>query len=91
MGILRLPGKTDYWRKSKRIFKTAFNDIMTKDRFNIIWRYLHLKDRQAPLAVPDELIKVRWCFFFFFVFQLKYSITTKKMSEKSNQDNKSLF
>ena len=65
MGILRLPGKTDYWRKSKRMFKTAFNDIMTKDRFNIIWRYLHLNDQQVPLAVPDELIKVRWCGFFF--------------------------
>ena len=58
MGILKLPGNTDYWRKSKRMFKTAFNDIMTNDRFNIIWRYLHLNDRQAPLAVPDKLIKV---------------------------------
>ena len=35
MGILELPGNTDYWRKSKRMFKTAFNDIMTKYRFNI--------------------------------------------------------
>ena len=64
MGILKLPGNTDYWRNSKKMFKTAFNDIMTKDRFNIIWRYLHLNDRHAPLAVPDKLIKVRWCFFF---------------------------
>ena len=74
MGILRLPGKSDYWRKSKRMFKTAFNDIMTRDRFNIIWRYLHLNDRQAPLAVPDKLIKVRW-----FIDYLNEKFTTTYM------------
>ena len=90
MGILKLPGNTDYWRKSKRMFKTAFNDIMTKDRFNIIWRYLHLNDRQAPLAVPDKLIKVWWCGFFF-LFLLKYSIKTKKMRKKVTKTIKVYF
>ena len=61
MGIIRLSYRSDYWRVSKRLFKTNFNEVMTRDRFALIWRYLHLNDRNAaPPAVPDKLGKLRW-------------------------------
>ena len=56
MGVIRLPYRTDYWRVSKRLMKTCFNDIIPRDEFNLIWRYLHLYNRQAPRPdVPNKL------------------------------------
>ena len=60
MGIIKLPCRNDYWRKRRRLFSTSFGEIMARDRFNLIWRYLHLSDntqRQNP--EPDRLFKVR--------------------------------
>lgn len=60
MGILRLPTRNDYWRSSKRMFKTSFGSVMSRDRFNLIWRYLHFADNEAPETnTPDKLQKVR--------------------------------
>ncbi|XP_052236071.1 piggyBac transposable element-derived protein 4-like [Dreissena polymorpha] len=59
MGVLRLPSRNDYWRVKKRMFRTAFNTIMPRDKFNLIWRYLHLTDNVAPPpARPDKLKKI---------------------------------
>ncbi|XP_052261867.1 piggyBac transposable element-derived protein 4-like [Dreissena polymorpha] len=61
MGVLRLPSRNDYWRVKKRMFRTAFNTIMPRDKFNLIWRYLHLTNNDAPPpARPDKLKKIRW-------------------------------
>lgn len=60
MGILRLPARNDYWRQKKRMFCTSFNDIMPRDRFNLIWRYLHLHNNEDRLPRPDKLHKIRW-------------------------------
>ena len=61
MGILQLPCRNDYWRVGKPMFKTSFNSIMPRDRFNFIWRYLHLSNNEAPRPdVPDKLSKVRF-------------------------------
>ncbi|XP_052818115.1 piggyBac transposable element-derived protein 4-like [Mya arenaria] len=59
MGILRLPARNDFWRTSKRMFTTSFNSIMPRDRFNLIWHYLHLTDNQQPQETPDKLRKIR--------------------------------
>ena len=61
MGILRLPHLYDYWRQRKPMFRTAFNNIMPRDRFSQIWRYLHLHNNHAPQPVrPDRLVNLRW-------------------------------
>lgn len=45
MGILRLHARYDYWRQKKRMF-------CTHDRFNLIWRYLHLHNNEERLPRP---------------------------------------
>ena len=60
MGILKVPHRNDYWRCRKFLFRTNFNSVMPRDRFNLIWRYLHLNNNEAPRpACPDKLVKVR--------------------------------
>ena len=49
MDILRLPSRNDYWRVSNWLLKTNFGTVMARDRFNLIWRYLHLANNDAPV------------------------------------------
>ena len=43
------------------MLKTSFGSVMSRDRFSLIWRYLHLQNRQdPPPQTPDRLLKVRW-------------------------------
>jgi hypothetical protein len=45
------------------MFVTSFNKVMSRDRFDLIWRYLHLQDNEAvPVEEesPDKLRKIRW-------------------------------
>ena len=60
MGVLRLPSRNDYWRQTKWFLKTEFGKVMSRDRFNLIWRYLHLTNNAIPAAIGDKLSKVRW-------------------------------
>ena len=60
MGILRLPSRNDYWRVSNWLLKTNFGTTMAPDRFNLIWRYLHLVNNDAPAAEGGKLVKIRW-------------------------------
>ncbi|MEW8548513.1 MAG: transposase, partial [Candidatus Thiodiazotropha sp.] len=61
MGIIKLPHRYDYWRQKRVMFRTAFNNIMPRNKFSQIWRYLHLHDSQAPPPdQPDKLLKIRW-------------------------------
>ena len=65
MGVMRPSSRNDYWRVKKRMFRTSFNKIMSQDRFNLVWRYLHLTDNEAQVPAPenpDRLQKVRWIF-----------------------------
>ena len=59
MGIMKLPSKRDYWRQKRWVFRTSFNQVMPRDRFFLIWRYLHLQDNERPNEV-DKLWKMRW-------------------------------
>ena len=60
MGIITLPARNDYWRQKKKMFQTNFNRVMPRDKFNLIWRYLHLHNNSQPPAVPDKLLKLQW-------------------------------
>ena len=60
MGVLRVPSRNDYWRGSNWLLKTNFGRVMPRDRFNLIWRYLHLANNDAPVARGDKLVKIRW-------------------------------
>ncbi|KAK2182827.1 hypothetical protein NP493_334g00007 [Ridgeia piscesae] len=60
MGILLLTSRNDYWRVSNWLLKTNFGTVMARDRFNLIWRYLHLANNDAPGAEGDKLVKIRW-------------------------------
>ena len=58
MGVLRLPSRNDYWRQSKWLLKTEFGKVMSRDRFSLIWRYLHLTNSDIPAAIGHKLSKV---------------------------------
>ena len=60
MGLLRLPSRHDYWRKKKWLFVTNFSEVMSRDRFDLIWRYLHLQDGDEQPPQRDPLWKMRW-------------------------------
>ena len=40
--------------------KTNFGTAMARDRFNLIWRYLHLANNDTPAAEGGKLVKIRW-------------------------------
>ena len=55
MGIVRLPSKKYYWSKEDSFLAKDFGDLMSKDRFYQIWRYLHLSNNEDPLPEqPDK-------------------------------------
>ncbi|KAL7406584.1 hypothetical protein ABVT39_022659 [Epinephelus coioides] len=61
MGILQLPARRDYWRQKKWLFQTCVPKAMSRDRFAMIWRYLHLQDNLADdVDRSDKLWKLRW-------------------------------
>ena len=37
-GILKLPSRRDYWRQKKWLYQTSVPRVMSRDRFNMIWR-----------------------------------------------------
>ena len=60
MGVMRFLTLQHYWRQKKVLFRTEFGNFMARDRFLLIWRYLHLADKgQVDAANPDKLSKVR--------------------------------
>ncbi|XP_062609309.1 piggyBac transposable element-derived protein 4-like [Saccostrea cucullata] len=54
----RLPDKGDYWMKNKWMFVINFNRVMSKDRFFLIWRYLHVQNNEIQPDTPDNLWKI---------------------------------
>ena len=64
MGIVKLPRFTMYWQKSSCFISTGgIFDVMSKTRFQGIFRFLHLADssQEIPQGEPghDRLYKVR--------------------------------
>ena len=62
MGILRLPQRHHYWRATKWLFTTNFSAVMSRDRFNLLWRYVHLQDNTVPAPAGEKIWKLRWFF-----------------------------
>ena len=64
MGIVRLPKLHDYWRQKEWLFRMlSFAEVMPRDRFMQIYRYLHVSDDTQFVprghANHDPLFKVR--------------------------------
>ena len=55
MGIAKFPEIRDYWKSKGSFHMPWFASIMTRDRFEEIYRYLHLadNDKQAPRDLPN--------------------------------------
>ena len=61
MGITRKPKIADHWKQKFELFRSQVNTIMSRDHFQLIWRYLHLYEHELPqLGQPDKLLKLRW-------------------------------
>ena len=60
MGILKLPRRHHYWRTTKWLYKTNFPSIMSRNRFDLMWRYVHLQDNAVPAPAGEKVWKLRW-------------------------------
>ena len=60
MGILRLPRRHHYWRATKWLFKTNFPSVMSRNKFDFMWRYIHLQDNTVPAPTGEKVWKLRW-------------------------------
>ena len=64
MGIVQLPRLEMYWQTSSQLISTpSISGVMSRDRFQQIYRFLHFADnsQQPPVGTPghDKLFKVR--------------------------------
>ena len=57
-GYTSLPRRRMYWEQTPDVFNCTVSDILTRNRFEEILRYLHLADN-AKLIQGDKLAKVR--------------------------------
>ena len=58
-GIVRKPKLELYW-STRGIFQTLiFSQIMSRNRFQLIQRYLHVNDNNAAGTNKDHLYKIR--------------------------------
>ena len=60
MGFLRLPRRHHYWRTTKWMLTTKFPSVMSRNKFDLMWRYLHLQDNTAPVPAGEKVWKLRW-------------------------------
>ena len=56
MGIVKLPSYLDYWNRTLRYPRIA--DVMPRNRFSELRRYLHFVDNNAPHDNGDKLFKI---------------------------------
>ncbi|KAG1927364.1 piggyBac transposable element-derived protein 4-like [Pimephales promelas] len=75
-GILKLPARRDFWRQTKWLYQTNVPKAMARDRFDMIWRYLHLQDNMDPAVdKTDKLWKIRkWMDLLLVRFQALYEV-----------------
>ena len=63
MGVVRLPGITDYWRRDLPFHQTSIADRISRNRFQELSRFLHFSDNatlpQRGEPGHDRLGKVR--------------------------------
>ncbi|CAM4573597.1 unnamed protein product [Leuciscus chuanchicus] len=75
-GIMQLPARRDFWRQTKWLYQTNVPKAMARDRFDMIWRYLHLQDNMDPAVdKTDKLWKIRqWMDLLLVRFQALYEV-----------------
>ena len=56
MGVVKLPSYLDYWNRTLRYPRIA--DVMPRNRFSELRRYLHFVDNNAPHDNGDKLFKI---------------------------------
>ena len=63
MGIVKSPQLDLYWSTKHPLIRIGFSEVMSRVRFEQIWRYFHLcnEDHVVPRGQPgyDKLFKVR--------------------------------
>ena len=81
MGIVNMPNIQSYWNTSWPFASNNFNEIMSRDRFLLYLKFLHLanNDRMIPLhqVGHDKLFKVRY-----FLSQLMESYQSSNRMER---------
>ncbi len=59
MGLVRLPKMKDYWRKTcKILYLPTFSDIMPRNRFLQIYRYLHVSDDEKQIPRGEKMVMI---------------------------------
>uniref|UniRef100_A0A6P7FDS3 PiggyBac transposable element-derived protein 4-like n=1 Tax=Diabrotica virgifera virgifera TaxID=50390 RepID=A0A6P7FDS3_DIAVI len=61
MGVVKLPKIADYWSKSPLYNFTFISSVMTRNRFQLLLRFLHFADNTAALP-NDRCHKIRKLF-----------------------------
>ena len=59
MGLLKLTELRDYWSQVEILSTPWFPAVMSRDRFQLIFRYLHINDSSNQKDSGDPLYKVR--------------------------------
>ncbi|XP_024858094.1 uncharacterized protein LOC108249818 isoform X2 [Kryptolebias marmoratus] len=57
MGVFSFPSLEDYWHHDSRF--SAVADIMSRDRFQVLHRFIHFNDNQQSNESPDRFHKIR--------------------------------
>lgn len=57
-GIVRMPQLQHYWRTDK-LMKTCFGEYMSRDRFLLILRCMHISNNTENVENPDRLHKIK--------------------------------
>jgi len=58
MGIVRLPSMTDHWENGVVLRPTAVSQIMPRDRFYVLFQFLHLNEDKYDFKT-DKIYKIR--------------------------------
>ena len=59
MGLVQVPEIDYYWRKSKLFGSQVSQNTMSRDRFELLLKFLHLSNNQEEHADQDRLFKLR--------------------------------
>lgn len=59
MGLVQIPEIEHYWSKSKLFGSEVIQNTMSRDRFELLLKFLHFSNNQEEYADQDRLFKLR--------------------------------
>ncbi|XP_040067041.1 piggyBac transposable element-derived protein 4-like [Ixodes scapularis] len=60
-GVIEKPDVKSYWSTREVLRTPAFGDVMSRDRFMLIMKFLHLTDNEAPVdGHPNPKLRKLW-------------------------------